>query len=124
MDTATLHSVFPDAELSAASCTGSHLASGLFNGMIAPIHPFPIRGAFWYQGESNADTEARYESYYKSLPAMIRMWRGMWGEDLPVLLVLLPSFDGAYPRDSWARIREVQQHQLPSASPSMDRCYL
>jgi sialate O-acetylesterase len=108
MDKATLASVFSDAELS-ASCTGSHLAGGLFNGMIAPIHPFPIRGAFWYQGESNADNEARYEGYYKSLPAMIRMWRGMWGEDLPVLLAQLPAFDGAYPKDSWARIREVQQ---------------
>jgi sialate O-acetylesterase len=108
MDKATLASVFTDAELS-ASCSGSHLASGLFNGMIAPIHPFPICGAFWYQGESNADNEPRYEGYYKSLPAMIRMWRGMWGEDLPVLLAQLPSFDGAYPKDSWARVREVQQ---------------
>lgn len=102
----TLKSLYPDAEL-AAICGGSHLASGLHNGMIAPILPFPIRGAIWYQGESNADSGPRTMAYYKSLPAFIGNWRRMWGEDLPVMLVQLPRIDG-YPTNSWAHIREAQ----------------
>ncbi len=103
-----LNSIFTEGELN-ASCSGTRLASGLYNGMVAPVHPFPICGAFWYQGESNADNEAKYMGYYKSLPAMIRMWRSMWGQNLPVLLAQLPAFDGKYPPESWAHIREVQQ---------------
>ena len=101
-----LQSIFTEEEL-AKNCGGTHLASGLFNGMVAPVHPFPLRGGFWYQGESNADNEFKYMGYYKSLPAMVRMWRTMWGRDLPVFLVQLPAFDG-YPTESWAYIREVQ----------------
>jgi sialate O-acetylesterase len=107
MSQEVLKSIFTDGELN-ASCSGARLASGLYNGMVAPVHPFPICGAFWYQGESNADNEAKYMGYYKSLPAMIRMWRSLWGQNLPVLLVQLPAFDG-YPPGSWAHIREVQQ---------------
>jgi sialate O-acetylesterase len=107
MSQEVLKSIFTDGELN-ASCSGARLASGLYNGMVAPVHPFPICGAFWYQGESNADNEAKYMGYYKSLPAMIRMWRSLWGQNLPVLLVQLPAFDG-YPPESWAHIREVQQ---------------
>jgi sialate O-acetylesterase len=103
-----LKSIFTDEELT-ASCSGARLASGLYNGMVAPVHPFPICGAFWYQGESNADNATKYMGYYKSLPAMIRMWRSLWGQNLPVLLVQLPAFDGQYPPESWAFIREVQQ---------------
>ena len=108
MSQEVLKSIFTDGELN-ASCSGARLASGLYNGMVAPVHPFPICGAFWYQGESNADNAAKYMGYYKSLPAMIRMWHSLWGQNLPVLLVQLPAFDGQYPPESWAHIREVQQ---------------
>ncbi|MDH4445084.1 MAG: Ig-like domain-containing protein [Akkermansiaceae bacterium] len=103
-----LKSIFTDGELRAI-CSDTSLASGLYNGMVAPIHPFPIAGAFWYQGESNADNQAKYMGYYKSLPSMIGMWRSMWGQNLPVLLVQLPAYAGQYPTESWAHIREVQQ---------------
>ena len=106
MDRDTLKLIFSDEELKNSS--GKRLASGLHNGMIAPILPFPIRGAIWYQGESNADNEFKYMGYYKSLPAMIRSWRNLWGRELPVLLVQLPAFDG-YPTNSWSYIREAQQ---------------
>ena len=107
LDEASLKANFTDEDLKNV-CAGSHLASGLHNAMIAPLAPFPICGAFWYQGESNADNEARYMGYYKSLPALIKSWRIVWGKDLPVFLVQLPAFDGHYPPDSWAFIREVQ----------------
>ena len=107
LDAASLKSIFTDEDLKAI-CATSHLSSGLHNGMVAPVAPFPIRGAFWYQGESNSDNEPRYMGYYKSLPALIKSWRAMWGKDLPVFIVQLPAFDGKYPPDSWAFVREVE----------------
>ena len=100
-----LRSVFSGDELQKVA--GRRLASGLHNGMIAPLVPFPLRGAMWYQGESNADDEFKYMGYYRSLPALIGEWRQQWGSDLPVLLVQLPAFE-KYPTNSWAHIREAQ----------------
>lgn len=105
LDKSTLNNIFTPSEFN--QVCGKRLASGLFNGMVAPIMPFPIRGAMWYQGESNADNESLYMGYYKSLPALIQMWRSMWGENLPVFLAQLPRNE-TYPLDSWAHIREVQ----------------
>lgn len=105
MSADTLRRVFPGDELQKVA--GRRLASGLHNGMIAPIAPLPLRGAMWYQGESNADDEYKYIGYYRSLPALIGEWRRMWGADLPVLLVQLPAYVG-YPTNSWAHIREAQ----------------
>ncbi len=105
MSRGTLRSIFSDEELQ--NISGQRLASGLHNGMIAPLVPFPLRGAFWYQGESNADNEFKYMGYYRSLPALVREWRSLWGAGLPVLLVQLPAFE-KYPTNSWAHIREAQ----------------
>lgn len=83
--------------------------AGLFNGMIAPVTPFAIRGATWYQGESNAD---RAYQYRKLLPAMIKSWRSNWDEgDFPFLIVSLANFTPppAEPGESdWAELREAQ----------------
>ncbi|MEI7948523.1 MAG: sialate O-acetylesterase, partial [bacterium] len=100
-----LRRVFPGDELQKVA--GRRLASGLHNGMIAPIVPFPLRGAMWYQGESNADDEFKYMGYYRSLPALVREWRRLWGADLPVMLAQLPAYE-KYPTNSWAHIREAQ----------------
>src|SRR5262249_317106 len=51
--------------------------SVLYNGMIHPLVPFAIRGAIWYQGESNA---GRGYQYRRLLPAMIKSWRDVWNE--------------------------------------------
>ena len=48
----------------------------LFNGMIHPIMGYGIRGAIWYQGESNRDEPALY---VKMFDAMVREWRNLWG---------------------------------------------
>src|SRR5262249_55054782 len=53
-----------------------NLVTVLYNGMIAPLLPFAIKGAIWYQGESNA---GRAEQYRRLLPAMIRDWRTHFG---------------------------------------------
>ena len=82
--------------------------SGLYEGMIAPLQNYRIRGAIWYQGEGNA---WRAEQYRTLLPALIKGWRKGWGEgDFPFLIVQLPN-QGSSPElgDSlWAELREAQ----------------
>jgi sialate O-acetylesterase len=95
---------------------GPNAASNLFNGMVNPIIPFGIKGAIWYQGESNA---GRAEQYRKLFPAMIEDWRKHWGEgDFPFLFVQLANYGGWKPRPSepaesgWAELREAQTMTL------------
>ena len=81
----------------------------LYNGMIAPLAPFAIKGAIWYQGESNAD---RAQQYRRLLPAMITDWRRQFGVgDFPFYIVQLAAFQPiqAQPRENpWAELREAQ----------------
>lgn len=82
----------------------------LYNGMIAPLQPYPLRGAIWYQGESNA---GRAEHYQALLTTMIEDWRKLWAcGDFPFLLVQLAPYQQAplEPSESrWARLREAQR---------------
>ncbi|TVQ69384.1 MAG: sialate O-acetylesterase, partial [Balneolaceae bacterium] len=86
---------------------------GLFNAMIAPITDFGIRGAIWYQGESNT---SRPEEYAKLFPAMIADWRNHWHlGNFPFLFVQLANYmeSSDRPEDSnWARLREAQLKTL------------
>lgn len=88
-------------------------ASGLYNGMIAPLIPYAIRGAIWYQGESNANRAYQYRTLF---PAMIQDWRLHWGQgDFPFLFVQLANFTAppAEPGESeWAELREAQSMAL------------
>jgi sialate O-acetylesterase len=81
----------------------------LYNGMIAPLIPYAIQGAIWYQGESNA---GRAEQYRTLFPDMIRCWRRDWGQnDFTFLLVQLAPFKAIkeQPDESdWAELREAQ----------------
>lgn len=78
--------------------------SGLYNGMIAPLVPFAIRGAIWYQGESNANQAFEYRSIF---PGMIENWRKDWGSDFTFLFVQLAPF--APPAaGTWPELREAQ----------------
>ncbi len=85
------------------------LVNARYNGMIAPLLPFAIKGAIWYQGESNVGRAAQYE---KLLPVLIRDWRARFGVgDFPFLIVQLANYMGrkTVPADSeWARLREAQ----------------
>lgn len=80
----------------------------LYNGMIAPLLPYPIKGAIWYQGESNAGRAEQYRSLFAD---MIRNWRRDWGSDLTFFSVQLAPFMAIkdQPADSaWAELREAQ----------------
>jgi sialate O-acetylesterase len=61
-------------------------SGGMYNGMIAPIQPLSIRGAIWYQGESNAFEKNRF-AYYDKMKALIAGWRQVWGYDFPFYFV-------------------------------------
>jgi sialate O-acetylesterase len=81
----------------------------LYNGMIAPLIPYPIKGAIWYQGESNAGRAEQYRSLFAD---MIRNWRRDWGVgDLTFLSVQLAPFTAIKPEpgdSDWAELREAQ----------------
>jgi sialate O-acetylesterase len=83
--------------------------SGLYEGMITPLLPYRVRGALWYQGESNA---LKARQYRKLLPALIQNWReGFQEKDLEFLIVQLPNH-GAIPEEpgesAWSELREAQ----------------
>lgn len=67
--------------------------TNLFNGMIAPLIPYTIRGAIWYQGEHNSSTPETGALYGVQLPLLINDWRARWGCDFPFAWVQLPNFN-------------------------------
>ena len=86
--------------------------SVLYNAMLAPLVPFAIRGAIWYQGESNAGRSYQYRTLF---PTMIRDWRSAWGYVFPFYFVQLPNWRArkAEPDESdWAELREAQAMTL------------
>jgi sialate O-acetylesterase len=64
--------------------------ANLYNAMISPLLPYAVRGAIWYQGESNASRAHQYQTIF---PLMIRDWREAWGNpDMPFGFVQLAPF--------------------------------
>ncbi len=83
--------------------------SMLYNGMIAPLIPFAIRGAIWYQGESNVSRAFQYRT---SFPNMIQNWREDWGQgDFPFYFVQIAPFEYNQ-NDASAELREAQAMTL------------
>jgi len=75
---------------------------GLYNGSIAPLVPYAIRGAIWYQGESNSGRGRQYQTLF---PAMIAGWRRVWGQgDFPFYFVQITPHNGMSPE-----VREAQR---------------
>ncbi|WP_437191643.1 sialate O-acetylesterase [Planctomicrobium sp. SH527] len=97
-----------------------HHPSTLYNAMVSPLVPFAIRGAIWYQGESNASRAYQYRTL---MPALIQSWRDVWGQgDFPFYQVQLANFRAvqANPVESdWAELREAQD-LAKKALPNVD----
>ncbi|MEM7311078.1 MAG: sialate O-acetylesterase [Planctomycetota bacterium] len=94
-----------------------HRPSALFNGMLAPILPFAIRGAIWYQGESN---RGRAVQYRRLFPAMITDWRERWGiGDFPFYFVQLAPFGYGGDTGQLSELREAQTRTLALPSTGM-----
>lgn len=81
----------------------------MFNAMLSPFAGYGIRGAVWYQGESNAGQPAEYAEL---LPLMIGSWREAWGQgDFPFGIVQLAAFKAVSDdpvQGDWANLREAQ----------------
>jgi len=92
----------------------------LYNGMIAPLVPFGIRGAIWYQGESNAGRAYQYRELF---PTMISNWRQKWNQgEFPFLFVQLANYMATQPEpgeSAWAELREAQLMTLQLANTGM-----
>jgi sialate O-acetylesterase len=82
---------------------------GLFNGKIAPLIPYAIRGAVWYQGEANSTPE-KAPFYQYQLPLLVNDWRARWGYEFPFAWAQLPNFGGEG-RD-WPPVREAMLKAL------------
>lgn len=94
--------------------------AGLFNGLIAPIIPYGIKGAIWYQGESNAGDYANYPARFE---AMVTDWRRRWGYDFPFLYVQLANYvspgGDKDERGNWADMRDAQRKSLALNNTAM-----
>ena len=92
--------------------------AALFNGMVAPVTPYTIKGVIWYQGESNSKRPFA-PMYARLFPAMIADWRTQWHEgDFPFLFVQISSFN-SNGTEVWPIIREAQRRSLSVANTAM-----
>ena len=106
----------------ATSPDGGYSApANLFNGMVAPLIPYAIKGVIWYQGESNGNNVDQGVEYNVLFPRMISDWRDKWGQgDFPFLFVQLPNInalakvpsEGNWP---WVREAQLKASMLPNA---------
>ena len=95
-----------------------NLVTVLYNAMIKPLAPFAIKGAIWYQGESNAEKAYRYRDL---MSAMILDWRALWGYDFPFYITQIANYKGVRKvagDDDWAELREAQA----LATKTVDKC--
>jgi sialate O-acetylesterase len=87
--------------------------------MIAPLTPFAIRGVIWYQGETDAGW-ARGRLYRRLFPALIRDWRGAWGQGaFPFLFVQLANYAKVSETAQWPELREAPMMTLGLRSTGM-----
>ncbi len=85
------------------------LAGTIYNGRVAPVAPYAIRGAIWYQGESNCGRGEDPRDYAHKMRALVRGWRDAWGQkDLPFYFVQLPQWNSY----AWTYLREEQRLAL------------
>jgi len=82
----------------------------LYNAMIHPLVPYTIKGAVWYQGESNV---GRAEQYKRLFPTMIKDWRTQWNTDFPFYFVQIAPFNYQNSgEDESQKLRDAQRHTL------------
>ncbi len=99
--------------------SSNNIGTAIFNGMIAPLLPFGIRGVLWYQGETNA---GRAYQYRKTFPLLIKDWRTKWNEQFPFYFVQLSSFgrnQSSNEGSGWAELREAQSMTLTLPNTGM-----
>ena len=96
--------------------TGGGDPTAIYNSMVHGLAPYGVRGALWYQGESNGSEGV---SYFHKMQALINGWRQVWGQgDFPLYFYFVQLADFQQPNDNpaggdgWARLREAQLQTL------------
>ena len=90
--------------------------TAMWNGMVAGIVPFAIRGAIWYQGCSNV---VDGETYLEKTVSLVRGWRREWGQgDFPYFLVQLPPYKYEGVRGTKLAILQMAQSKVPESVPN------
>ena len=99
---------------------GSRTPSAIYNAMIHPLAPYAMRGAIWYQGESNGNEGL---SYHHKKTALINGWRKLFNPDLAFYWVQLADFRTSNEKpeggDGWAKLRDAQRTSLNIANTGM-----
>lgn len=91
--------------------------TSIYNAMVHPLVPFAIRGAIWYQGESNHPDGM---AYFEKMKALINGWRRIWGQgEFPFYYVQIAPFDALYPDDTLPRLWEAQSAALSIPNTGM-----
>jgi sialate O-acetylesterase len=90
---------------------GEKQNGGMYNGMIAPVIPFALRGVIWYQGETNT-MQKNGLAYYDKMRALIEGWRRAWGRDLSFYFVQIAPWDGRYEPGQLPALWEAQVASL------------
>ena len=92
------------------------LAGAIYNSRIAPVAPYGIRGAIWYQAESNCGKGEDPRDYEHKMRALVRGWRTSWGlKDMPVYYVQLPQWKSY----AWTYAREEQRRAMTEPNTGM-----
>jgi sialate O-acetylesterase len=92
--------------------SSNNIGTTIFNGMIAPLIPFAMRGTLWYQGESNAE---RAHQYRQTFPMLINDWRARWKDEFSFYFVQLSTYgdnQSSNRGSNWAELREAQTMAL------------
>jgi sialate O-acetylesterase len=90
----------------------------LYNGMIAPLLPYAMRGVIWYQGEANVGRERQYRTLF---PAMIADWRRAWNQgDFPFLFVQIAPYQGMSPEIREAQLFSWKQTKNTAMAVTLD----
>ena len=92
--------------------------AGMYNGMIAPLQPFPVRGVIWYQGETNVLRKNGF-TYHDKMKSLIGGWREAWGSDLPFYFVQIAPWSGRYEPGQLPALWEAQAATLKVKNTGM-----
>jgi len=93
-------------------------SGGMYNGMIAPLQPFAIRGAIWYQGETNV-MQKNGLAYLGKMNSLIAGWRKSWGQDLAFYYVQIAPWSGGYEPGQLPALWEAQAATLKTSETGM-----
>jgi len=95
------------AEAATTAKLGPNTPGALYNAMIHPLLKFRVKGAIWYQGESNTGKAFEYRTL---LPTLIEDWRKRFDCELPFMIVQLAPFRGGPSGVDYAELRDAQLH--------------